>query len=274
MHFCGGVPLNKLQGVVRALDVLKLLCKEDNLGVRAIAGRLGISPTVAQRVLFTLMSEGYLEQHETTRTYTLGWAAGELGNAYQKNDRFMEEAREVLDFLNEASGETAALQRLLDGTRVCVLQSESKRQLRFSMPLNLPMPVTNGATDQILRAYATEEEQERIEEVLESVVTGTSSLNLMGLDDPKTLLRDYQSVSQRTISLVRRQGFCFATGYREAGVTSVAVPVRTDRGLFALTILGPRERIPATAKKPFAKLLKDAQSMLQAWMRPRESDGG
>ncbi|MDC7787145.1 IclR family transcriptional regulator [Rhodoplanes sp. TEM] len=71
------------QSVARALAVLDLLAEQaEPLGVREIARRLGLAPSIAQRLIRTLANAGYLEQVDATLRYRIGYKAFHVGNAF------------------------------------------------------------------------------------------------------------------------------------------------------------------------------------------------
>ena len=55
------------QSVARAVDILELLAENGSLGVRDIARRMTLSPTIVHRLLSTLASTGFAEQAPAAR---------------------------------------------------------------------------------------------------------------------------------------------------------------------------------------------------------------
>ncbi len=259
----GDGPGNGLKGLTRALRVLRLFSECESLGARAAGARLGLNPAVAHRILSTLAGEGFLEQDPVGRSYGLGWVTGELGDAYHRANPIFLPARQVLSNLSAATGETAALQVVRNGHRVCLMQHESDQRLRYSMVLHTPMPVTNGATDQVMRAFASEAQLEAIRSALDEAASGARSPALMGLDAPQRLEADFSSVSHEQLTKVRDQGWAHGHGLRESGVGSVAVPVRADNELFVLTVFGPQERIESADTDQLISTLSAAATTLQ-----------
>lgn len=71
------------QSVARALKVLMLLAeRQEPLGVREIARRLGVAPSIAQRLIRTMANSGFVEQTDTTLRYGIGYKAFQIGNAF------------------------------------------------------------------------------------------------------------------------------------------------------------------------------------------------
>jgi DNA-binding IclR family transcriptional regulator len=70
------------QSVARALHVLELLSESGSLGVREIARRMAISPTIVHRLVSTLASTGYVEQAPDTQKYRIGYHAYRVGCSF------------------------------------------------------------------------------------------------------------------------------------------------------------------------------------------------
>lgn len=70
------------QSVARALSMLDLLSSSPPLGIREIARRLELAPSIAQRLARTLANAGYLEQSGETSRYGIGYRAFQVGNAF------------------------------------------------------------------------------------------------------------------------------------------------------------------------------------------------
>ena len=63
------------QSLENGLHILSLLKDaREPLGVREVARRLDLSPAVAQRLLNTLSSQGYVEHADSSRRYQIGYA--------------------------------------------------------------------------------------------------------------------------------------------------------------------------------------------------------
>jgi DNA-binding IclR family transcriptional regulator len=74
---------NISQSVARALSVLDLLGDSAaELGVREIARRLKIAPSIAQRLLSTLAASNYVEHGADGLKYRIGHRAFQIGRAY------------------------------------------------------------------------------------------------------------------------------------------------------------------------------------------------
>ena len=61
------------QSLERGLDILEMIAAEGvDVGVRELARRSGLSPTIVQRLVSSLASRGYIEKSSETQRYRLG----------------------------------------------------------------------------------------------------------------------------------------------------------------------------------------------------------
>jgi DNA-binding IclR family transcriptional regulator len=89
------------QSVARALQILRVLADApESLGVREVARVIGVSPSIAQRLISTLAEFGFAEQ-EASRRYRVGVGAFAVGNAFLSGNTL---ARESLPELQALAG--------------------------------------------------------------------------------------------------------------------------------------------------------------------------
>jgi DNA-binding IclR family transcriptional regulator len=75
------------QSVARAVDIMELLADNGALGVRDVARRMELSPTIVHRLLATLASTGFAEQAADTQKYRIGYRAFRVGSTFlSQND--------------------------------------------------------------------------------------------------------------------------------------------------------------------------------------------
>src|SRR5262245_28069467 len=68
---------SRSQSLERGLDILETIAGESGeVGVRELARRLGLSPTIVQRLVTSLAGRGYTEKDADTQRYRLGHRAG------------------------------------------------------------------------------------------------------------------------------------------------------------------------------------------------------
>ena len=73
-----------VQSVLRALDILCLFQKSEELGVSEIARLMGLGKSTTYGLINSLVSRGFLEQSSATKKYRLGIRNFELGRYVQQ----------------------------------------------------------------------------------------------------------------------------------------------------------------------------------------------
>ena len=105
----------RLSSVASAVALLKAFSEDDvELGITALAKRLGIAKSTAHRLAATLMSEGLLEQDRDSGRYRLGIALVRLGALVRQRMDVSSEAKQFLYELRETTHESVHL-AILDG---------------------------------------------------------------------------------------------------------------------------------------------------------------
>ncbi len=88
------------QSLERGLDILEMIEAEDgDIGVRELARRIGLSPTIVQRLVSSLAGRGYIEKNPETARYRLGHRAMILGASGERGVDYAVTARRELDRL-------------------------------------------------------------------------------------------------------------------------------------------------------------------------------
>src|SRR4029450_2921420 len=101
-----------------AIRLLKA-CSEDEveIGISALARRLGLAKSTVHRLAVTLVSEGLLEQNRESGKYQLGIALFRLGALVRRRMNVSNEARPYLYDLREKTNESVHL-AILDETEI------------------------------------------------------------------------------------------------------------------------------------------------------------
>lgn len=244
-----------LRGVSRALRTLMLFRDAPELGVRQISRQLGLNPAAAYRIVTTLTEFGFLEQLPGAKTYTLGQSVAELAEVFGKSRGFSQVALSHMSRVHAETRETVGLHVLRDGLRMCLLTMESPQALRMVVPVGSLLPITNGATDLVMHAFAAPEAKKRIAQRLsepgwqevQPAITGPVYGQLPTEDE---------------LAEVRQRGWAVSYGTRTPGSAAVAVPVNLRHDLYALSVFGPRERIQALGVDKLAADMKIVASAM------------
>ena len=96
---------SRLSSVANSLRLLKVFSDEDSeIGISALAQRLGLAKSTVHRLASTLIGADMLEQNPETGRYRLGLALLELGALVRRNMDVSNEAKPYLRMLRETTG--------------------------------------------------------------------------------------------------------------------------------------------------------------------------
>lgn len=237
----------------RALMVLEVLALERELGVTEVAARMGVTKSLAFRLLHTLEARGYVARHPERRTYSLGYRVFYLGNALGHQDSLVQATAALMDELAALSHENVNLVVREGTSSMVVATRESPHQVRLFAEAGRRGPLHAGGASTVLLAYAPPEVQEA---VLGSTLRAYSPATVT---DPGTL--------RRVLDTIRAQGFHFARNDLDDGAFSIAAPIREASGrvVAAVSVAGPNSRLDeVTASRLQETVPAFAQRMSQA----------
>jgi IclR family KDG regulon transcriptional repressor len=219
----------------RGLEILLALGRPDaddngGAGVVRIAERVGREKTQVSRALRTLAEYGFVDRDPKTLDYRLGWRLFALA-AQTGRQRMLAEARPVCEELVARLGETAHLS-VLDGAEVVTLMSK----------LSPSAVHASDGTGRRTPAYCTASGRALLLEHGEAELAALFPGGKLPAHGP----RAPRSVAElwRRIAAARDAGFALSDEEYEAGLVSVAAPVRDFRGeiVAALNVSGPKFR--------------------------------
>jgi len=209
---------NGNQSLSRGLAILSELERaRDSLGVRELARRLDLNPATTQRLINTLLEEGFVIRDPVNQRYSLGYRALSLGASIRDDNQLVTASMKVLQSLTNAMEVNSFLGALM-GDRIVYLLA-----LQSQGPISI-----NSRTGQVV--------------ALHSSALGKVLLSEMPEDRAISLLSSapLQKFTERTITdipvlleelhEVRRQGYGTVLGENLPGVDSVGAVVRGASG--------------------------------------------
>ncbi len=237
----GGRDGSRLTSVRNAARLLKELgLAEGELGVSELSRRLGLGKSTVHRLLATLTAERILEHDPATGTYRLGLVVYELGARVSTHRLLHDAATTVIEELRNATKETVQI-AVLDGREVVYVERlESPHTLRLFGRIGHRMPAHSTSTGKVLLAFLP---QERLEVLL--------SRWPLERRTPRTIVSHPQLLAE--LARVRARGWADNLGESEAGVSSVAAPIRNARGevIAAVSAAGPTMRVNGDSLRGF-----------------------
>ena len=227
-------PAGGAQVLDRTVELLSALAEAGApVSPAALAERCDLPPSTTYRLLADLEVHG-LVAREGRRGVTLGLLV--LGFARSLEDLLEETlvrpAREVMDALARAHGETALLTAPGGTHAMCLASVESPQHaVRLSNDRWRTAPMHLGASGKVLLAHLDDAHAERILTAPPPHPTGGPQIDVATL--------------RAQIEATRRDGHLVTDGELDAGATAVAAPVLDARGraVAALSVAGPSERM-------------------------------
>ena len=234
-------PAGSLSSVTSALQLMKSFSVEEtDLGISALAKKLGVAKSTAHRLAVTLAAEGFLEQNPETGRYGLGLALFELGTLVRRRMDVSTLGLPLLGALRDATHESVHLAMLAQTSIMYLYNLESSQAVGTKSYLGMRKPAFCTSEGRVLLAFSPPEQTIAVlKEVLEPRTGNT-------ITDPQVLVK--------VLDEVRNVGYAFDDEESEVGMRGVAAPVRDASGrvVAAVGLSGPMQRL---TKKELRRLV-------------------
>lgn len=223
-------PRSGSQSLERGLDILEMIEAESgDIGVRELARRLGLSPTIVQRLVSSLAVRGYIEKNLETSRYRLGHRSMILGASGERGVDYAATARRELDRLAHEHHLNGFVAVLRGGRAIYLLAVQAESPVAIRVSLGSEMPLHSTAAGKVLLASMNDADARKLvgQRKLAAITPHT-------VTDPAALIA--------SLAKVRRQGYATVVEENIPGVLSVGAPI-TDRGgnvVAALSVAFPK----------------------------------
>ena len=225
-----------IQSVKKALNILNYVAAaHDWVGVREIAGGVGMKVTTTQQILKTLQAESYLDFDESTRRYRIGIAALKLSEGNDLINILREFAEPYLNKLLRETNETVVA-LTIDKNRVSIVSWKKPNHILAVVHSreHLVEPPHLLASGLALLAFMPDDFKKRY-----AANQDYSSFTGATPQSPQELLELFEQVAKEKIAIIEN--------VLDSGVTAVGVPVFRRDGTILLA-LGCS--LPAIRKNP------------------------
>lgn len=233
-----------LTSLRQALRVLKCFTvDEPERGVTEIARYLQVSKSTVHRVLATLEDEGYVRKDEDTHRYRLGLSVLSLSGILMSNLEIYREGQHLLEAFANRFDEAVHLAVLEGLHTVYVSKIESTHPVKILTHLGRQNPIHCTSSGKVILAH---QKQEMVDEVIHMGLHAYAPDTMTNPEEFLEHLRD-----------IRERGYATSHGELQAGVSSVAVPVRdySRQVVGAVTVVGPTQRFTLHKVQLFARQL-------------------
>jgi DNA-binding IclR family transcriptional regulator len=222
----------RLSSVANAIRLTKAFSEaEYEMGISALAARLGLAKSTVHRLATTLVEYDILEQNRETGKYRLGLALFELGTLVRRKMDAASASHNEITALAESTGETVQL-ALLDHLSVLYIRiRESKQAVRMSSSLGSRAPAHCTSVGKALLAH---QPPELVAQVVEN---GLKRYTVNTITDPAALMDELASI--------RARGYAVDDEEIEVGLRCVAAPIRDHSGhvVAAISVAAPVQRM-------------------------------
>lgn len=223
-------PRSGSQSLERGLDILEMIEAESgDIGVRELARRLELSPTIVQRLVSSLAVRGYIEKNPETSRYRLGHRSMILGASGERGVDYAATARRELDRLAHEHYLNGFVAVLRGGRAIYLLAVQAESPVAIRVSLGSEMPLHSTAAGKVLLASLSDGEARKL--------VGNRKLAAI---TPHTITEPAALIA--LLAKVRRQGYATVVEENIPGVLSVGAPI-TDRGgnvVAALSVAFPK----------------------------------
>ena len=242
------------QTVDRALGLLGCFSAErPSIYLHEFSRLTGLTTPTTHRLLRALESREFVSFDSTSKLYTLGAATVRLASIVIQNSDIQTVVSPWLEHLRLLTGETAALHWLVEYHRVCVLEFESRHQMRMISGTGQQYDLVHGAAGKALLANLGPVDARAAISEAESV---------HGTEVPDS------AILAEELLTIREQGYASSFSEVVEGANAIAAPILNVLGkpIASINITGPESRLDAEAMKravdPLIEAVADIRSRL------------
>lgn len=243
---------NTIQSLDRALMILRVVAEAGGLTLSELAQRTQQSVPTVYRVLATLQTHGFVEIEEPGQLWHIGGGAFRIGSEFLRRTKVVERARQPMDRLMRATGETANLGVEMRDQVLFLAQVETHETIRaFFAPGTLGPMHCSGIGKALLAWYP----ESRIIGVLGA---GLPRFTVRSIGDAAGLRAD--------LAATRARGYALDDEERTEGMRCVAAPVFNAHGepVAGLSVSGPAFRLTPARAEEIGALVRAAADEVTA----------
>lgn len=237
-----------MKTIHRTIKIIKSFSiARQSLSMTELKEITGISIPSLQRVLSTLVYEGFLQKNEKTKKYQLGMELYFLGNLVQKNSNILNAAMEVMERIRDTTNESVSLNTLFQNrSQKCIAYCKSYHVLTTETHVGIVSPLHAGASAKVILAHM---EMSDIMNYLETYEL--EKFNENTIVDKDKLLEELQKI--------RENGYAVSYSERIKGAFSLSVPIFSslDHVEDSMSIVIPIARIEEYNLENLINILKD-----------------
>ena len=243
-----------VRAIAKATALLDLLAEAKRpLSLSELTQATGWAKSTVYGLLSSMRSCGLAEQDAQSGRYSLGVRLFEYGSAVQSTRNITALAKEPMERLTKATGESASLSMLDRGEALVLSHAEADSGFHIVSETGAHLPAFCTAQGKVLLSSLSDAAVRRIHETRYQAFT------------PHTIATADALVSE--IQTVRERGFAVENGEFRIGVRGVAAPIRDHTGAirYALGLIGMFRRVDSDEfRAATAEVIKAAAALSEA----------
>ncbi len=232
------------QSLQRALRVLNLFAEvPGELGVREVARRLGLSPTIVQRLITTLAAEAVLEKSAITGRYRIGPKLFQLGRLYVRTNDLVSVAMPELTRMAEDFGLSASLGTLAGDKMMYAAAAQARSPISVRVE---PGELTDIHSTAFGKAILFDMEDSRILALLGSGPYRAKA---------EKTLTSYNAL-MTDLRVARTRGYAICDSENIDGVYAIAAPIYDEKDHIVASVSAavPHTQLGSTPPETLAQL--------------------
>ncbi|OAQ53397.1 hypothetical protein HTG_07925 [Natrinema mahii] len=221
---------NRVDAVVKTLDILEALWQAEGAGVTELTERTGLAKSTVHAHLTTLRSKGYVVQEGDEYRLSLRFLS--FGEHVKHAEPLYEAADAPIDELSAQVGERVLCSTHQNGLGTVINVSEGTRSFTSDIDIGTHTYLHSSAGGKAMLAHFDEE---RVEDVIEQ--WGLPAFSENTITDRETL---YDELAD-----IREAGVAYNNGEYLRGISAIGAPILDNDGTVygAVTVAGPQHRL-------------------------------
>ena len=216
----------ELRSLKRGLKVLALLNQTENVSITELSRHLGLPRTTAERILLTLLAEGYVRRVPDDKRYRLSAKVCSLSGGFSEDCRLVQTATPMLFKVTEQIGWPLAIATPLADKMVLRTTTDPATSLWLSRRrVGAEIPLLNASSGLVAYAFASQVQRDALRQLL---VKSTDRFNRERAESERTL--------DMLIQPVVENGFAFQPPPNNIPEQSIAFPIHMN-GKYVASLL-------------------------------------
>jgi IclR family transcriptional regulator, acetate operon repressor len=238
---------NTIQSLDRAMAILRSVSEGPGVTLSELATQTDQAPATVYRVLTTLQAHGIVECEEPGQLWHTGSGAFRIGSSFLRRTKVVERARQPMDGLMRATGETANLGVESRDEVLFLSQVETHEAIRAFFPPGTKGPMHVSGIGKALLAWYPED---RVRQIVAR--NGLPGFTTLSLTSEAALLAD--------LAQTRDRGFAIDDQERAEGMRCIAAPIFNAHGepVAGVSVSGPAFRVSLSDAARIGALVRTA----------------